>query len=133
MVIAVEHRYEIVREILGDHDGSVILAALDALLGIGGRVDEGPAQLIVLFELVDHFIACVELAHQVILGALVVVGDGDLDALGVSIRIPVGNDVVPGVQRGNDAHAQGNHQGDGVHEQSLDVAFKDRKGHLCIG
>ena len=133
MVIAVEHRDEIVGEVLGDHDRRVILAALDALLGIGGRVDEGPAELVVLLELVDHLIARVELADQVVLSSLVIVGDSNLNALGISIRIPVGNDVVPGIQRGNDAYAQGNHQGDGVHKQSLDVALKDRKGYLCIG
>ena len=48
--------------------------------------------------------------------ALIVVGDGNLDTPGVSVRIPVGHDVVPGIQRGNNAHAEGNHQGDGVHK-----------------
>ena len=133
MVIAIEHRDEIVGEVLGNHDGSIVFATFDALFGICRRVDEGPAQLVVLLELVDHLIARVELAHQVVLGALIVVGDGDFNALGISVRIPVGNDVVPGIQRGNDAHAQGNHQGDGVHDQSLDVAFKDCKGDLCVG
>ena len=48
--------------------------------------------------------------------ALIVVGDGNLDTLSVSVRIPVCHDVVPGIQRGNNAHAEGNHQGDGVHK-----------------
>ena len=65
--------------------------------------------------------------------ALIVVGDGDFNALGISVRIPVCHDVVPGIQRGNNTHAEGNHQGDGVHEQSLDVTLKDRKGYLCVG
>ena len=65
--------------------------------------------------------------------ALIVVGDGNLDTLGVPVRIPVCHDVVPGIQRGNNAHAEGNHQGDGVHKQSLNVALKYRKGDLCIG
>ena len=133
MVVAVEHRNQVIREVLGDYDGRIVLTALDALFGIGRRIDEGPAQPIVLLELIDDLIARVELAHQVVLGALIVVGDGNLDTLGVSVRIPVGNDVVPGIQRGNNAHAEGNHQGDGVHDQSLDVAFKDCKGNLCIG
>ena len=133
MVIAVEHRDEIVGEVLGNHDGSIVFATFDTLFGICRRVDEGPAKLVVLLELVDHLIACVKLAHQVVLGALIIVGNGDFNALGISVRIPVGNDVVPGIQRGNDAHAQGNHQGDGVHKQSLNVALKYRKGDLCIG
>ena len=133
MVIAVEHRDEIVGEVLGNHDGSIVFATFDALFGICRRVDEGPANLVVLLELVDHFVASVELTHQVVLGASIVVGDSNLDALGVSIRIPVCHDVIPGIQRGNNAHAEGNHQGDGVHKQSLNVALKYRKGHLCIG
>ena len=48
--------------------------------------------------------------------ALIVVGDGNLDTLSVSVRIPVCHDVVPGIQRGNNTHAKGNHQGDGVHK-----------------
>ena len=133
MVVAVEHRNQVIREVLGNHDGRIVLPALDALFGIGRRIDEGPAQLIVLLELIDDLVARVELAHQVVLSALVVVGDSNLDALGVSIRIPVCHDVVPGIQRGNNTHAKGNHQGDGVHEQSLDVTLKDRKGDLCVG
>ena len=65
--------------------------------------------------------------------ALIVVGDSDFNALGVSVRIPVCHDVVPGIQRGDNAHAQGNHQGDGVHKQSLNVALEYRKGDLCVG
>ena len=133
MVVAAEHRDQVIREVLRDYDGRIVLTALDALLGVGRRIDEGPAQLIVLLELIDDLVARVELAHQVVLGAPIVVGDGNLDTLGVSVRIPVSHDVVPGIQRGNDAHAQSNHQGDGVHEQSLDVALKDRKGDLCVG
>ena len=133
MVVAVEHRNQVIREVLGDYDGRIVLTTLDALLGIGRRIDEGPAQLIVLLELIDDLVARVEIAHQVVLSALIVVGDGNLDALSISVRIPVGHDVVPGIQRGNNAHAKGNHQGDGVHKQSLNVALKYRKGHLCIG
>ena len=133
MVVAVEHRDQVIREILGDYDGRIVLTALDALLGVGRRIDEGPAQLIVLLELIDDLITRVELTHQVVLGALIVVGDGNLDTLSVSVRIPVCHDVVPGIQRGNDAHAQGDHQGDGIHKQSLNVALKYRKGDLCVG
>ena len=133
MVIAIEHRNKIVGEVLGDYDGRIVLTTLDALFGIGGRIDEGPAQLIVLLELIDDLVTRVELAHQVILSALIVVGDGNLDTLGVSVRIPVCHDVVPGIQRGDNAHAQGNHQGDGVHKKSLNVALEYRKGDLCVG
>ena len=133
MVVTVKHRNQVIREVLGDYDGRIVLTALDALLGIGRRIDEGPAQLIVLLELIDDLVARVELAHQVVLGSLVVVGDGNLDTLSVSVRIPVCHDVVPGIQRGNNAHAEGNHQGNGVHKQSLNVALKYRKGDLCIG
>mgnify|MGYP000476583667 CR=1 FL=1 len=69
MVVAVEHRNQVIREVLGDYDGRIVLTALDALFGIGRRIDEGPAQLIVLLELIDDLIARVELAHQVVLGA----------------------------------------------------------------
>ena len=133
MVVAVEHRDQVIREVLGDYDGRIVLTALDALLGVGRRINEGPAQLIVLLELIDDLVARVELAHQVVLGAPIVVGDGNLDALGVSVRIPVCHDVVPGIQRGNNTHAEGNHQGDGVHKQPLNVALEYRKGDLCIG
>ena len=133
MVVAVEHRDQVIREVLGEYDGRIVLTALDALLGVGRRIDEGPAQLIVLLELIDDLITRVELTHQVVLGALIVVGDGNLDTLSVSVRIPVCHDVVPGIQRGDNAHAQGNHQGDGVHKQSLNVALEYRKGDLCVG
>ena len=63
MVIAVEHRDEIVGKVLGNHDGGIILTALDALFGVGRRVNEGPAELVVLLELIDNLIACIELAH----------------------------------------------------------------------
>ena len=63
MVIAVEHRDQVIREVLGNHDGSIVFATFDALFGICRRVDEGPAQLVVLLELVDHLIARIELAH----------------------------------------------------------------------
>ena len=63
MVIAIEHRDEIVGEVLGDYNRRVVFPALDALFGIGSRVDEGPAQPIVFLELVDHLIARIELAH----------------------------------------------------------------------
>ena len=63
MVVAVEHRDQIVGEVLGDYDRRVVFPALDALFGIGGRIDEGPAQLIVFLELIDHLIARIKLAH----------------------------------------------------------------------
>ena len=63
MVIAIEHRDQIVGEVLGDYDRSVVFPALDTLFGIGSRVDEGPAQLIVFLELIDHLIARIKLAH----------------------------------------------------------------------
>ena len=103
------------------------------LLSVGRRVDEGPAQLIVFLELIDNLVARVKLAHHVVLGSPVVVGDSDFNALGISIRIPVSHDVVPGIQRGNNTHAEGNHQGDGVQKQPLNVALEYRKGDLCIG
>ena len=69
MVVAVEHRDQVIREVLGDYDGRIVLTALDAPLGVGRRIYEGPAQLVVLLELIDDLIARVELAHQVVLGA----------------------------------------------------------------
>ena len=44
MVIAIEHRDKIVGEVLGDYDRRVVFPALDALFGVGCRVDEGPAR-----------------------------------------------------------------------------------------
>ena len=131
--LTVEHGQQILREVLGDDDGRVVLAALDALLGVLGGVDERPAQLVVVLELVDHLVAGVELADELVLGAGVAVGDGDLDALGVSVRIPVRHDVVPRVERRDDADTDRDHEGHGVHDQPLDIALEDRKGHLCIG
>ena len=44
------------------------------------------------------------------------------------IKVITGQDVEPRVERGNDAHADGHDNGDGVHEDALEVALEDLEG-----
>ena len=54
-------------------------------LGFG---DEGPAELVVASHLLDDLIAEVLLADERVVGAVVIVGDGDGDAFGIAVRVP---------------------------------------------
>ena len=75
----------------------------------------------IVFELSDDLPAGVEMAGQVVRGAPVLVGDGDLQVVGGGIRIPVGEDVEPCVQRRDDRDAHRHHQGDGIAQDTREI------------
>ena len=128
MKLARKHAQHALAKVGRDNERGVILSRLNTLLGLLFGVYNGPTQLVVILELVDNLIASVELAHQIVGSALVVVGDSDFNVLGIPIRIPVGNDVVPRIQRWNDADADGDDKRNGIAEQSLDIALEDCEG-----
>ena len=128
MKLARKHAQHALAKVGRDNERGVILSRLNTLLGLLFGVYNGPTQLVVIPELVDNPIASIELAHQIVGSALVVVGDSDFNVLGIPIRIPVGNDVVPRIQRWNDADADGDDKRNGIAEQSLDIALEDCEG-----
>ena len=54
-------------------------------------------------------IAEVLLADERVVGAVVIVGDGDGDAFGIAVRVPEADDVVPRIQWRDKHHAEQDH------------------------
>ena len=95
--VACEHARELFAEVLRNDDRGVVLTAVHALFR-AFRIGEDPAQVVVFLELLDRLLTGIERPRQLIFNALVLVGDGDFHTGGVTVRIPVRLDVVPGVQ-----------------------------------
>ena len=83
---------------------------------------EGPAELVVLFERALDLVAELELAHHGVVGAGVFVRHGHGDAFRVAVWIPEADDVEPGVERGNEGEAEDDHPGGRIDDESLEVA-----------
>ena len=110
---------------VGRHDeGGVVPAAAHALHGLILGVEEGPAQLGVLLQLLANHVAGVDLAHVTDLCALVVYDDGDGHGGGVLVGVPVGEDVEPRVQGRDDGNAKGDYDGHGVLEEPPEVPLE---------
>ena len=118
------HTSKVIGEILGNHDGGIGFAGFD-LAHCFGLGNEGPAELVVVFKLVDDLAAKILFADQGVVGAGVVVGHGDGDAVGVAVWIPEADDVVPGIQRRNEHHAEHDHPGCRHCEQAREVALEN--------
>src|SRR5699024_5716222 len=81
-----------------DDDRRVARARPDLLHG-PALVGEMPAELVVAPQLLDHPIAGVDVPGRRGGGALVQVDDGDVDGLGVGVRVPERRDVHPRIER----------------------------------
>gem|GEM_PF-3146750 len=114
-------------EVLGQDDRRVVFARLHAFQRLF-LADEPPPQLVVFLELAHDLLAGVEIADQIVAGALVVVGHGDLKVAGGRIRIPVGENVEPRVQRRDDGHAERHHQSDRI-AQNPDEITRENTPH----
>ena len=126
--VAREHAQHALAKVGRDDERGVVLPCLDTFFGLLFGVHNSPAQLVVVLEFVDNLVTSIKLAHQIVSSTFVVIGDSDFDVLGVSVRIPIGNDVVPRIKRRNDAYADGDDKRDGIAEQSFDVALEDCEG-----
>ena len=115
-------------EVLRDHDGSIIITGPDAVDSIFLCVHNGPSEQIIALQRSDDLFAYVDI-HVQHFGALVLVGDGEGDPAGLFrlIGVPVGQDVEPGVQAGEQDQADQDHDGDHVRSQRAEVAFDDAK------
>ena len=100
-----------------------IKAAIDKAFGAGA---DAAVYSEVTYE--GYGPAGVDVALVAHLGALVLDDDGDGNRRGVLVRIPVGEDVEPGVERRDDADADGNDDGHGIDEDALEIAFEDVEG-----
>ena len=129
--VAVEDVGERGGEVRRDDEGGVVGAGLDALLGLV-LVHEGPAQLRVLLQLVVDHVAGVGVADTGDVGAGVVDGDGHGYGARVVVGVPVGQDVDPGVEGGDEAHAERDDDRDRVDGYSLEVAQEDAQGCLHV-
>ena len=69
-------------EILGQHDGCIVFAGLHAVYGLFLIVYEAPAEFVVLLEFLDDLPARIEMADQIVGGALVFIGYGHLQIAG---------------------------------------------------
>ena len=123
--LAVEHAAKRCREVPGHHEGGVVGAGAHTVEGLLLVVDERPAKLGVLLELLLDHVTGVYLAHVAYLGALVLDHDGDGHRARVLVGVPVREDVEPRVEGGDDRHADGDDDGDGVRQYSLEVALED--------
>ena len=118
------HAGEIVGKVFGNDDGCVCLAGFHLVHGLGFG-DEGPAELVVASHLLDDLIAEVLLADERVVGAVVIVGDGDGDAFGIAVRVPEADDVVPRIQWRDEHHAEQDHPCGRHLEQAQEVASED--------
>ena len=92
--------------------------------------DETPSELTVRLELGDGLLAGVEMTDQRGGGAFVLIGYGDLNIAGIRVRIPVGQDVAPCVQRGDDGHAHGDDECHRIPEDPFHITKED--GEDCV-
>ena len=129
--LAVDDAREGRREVLGDDDGGVVFARTDSLQGLR-PLHEAPAELLVVVELLHDHVAGRDVAHVADGCALVLVDDGDLDVARVLVRVPVREDVEPGVQGRDDADSERDDEGDGVFEDAPYVAPEDPEGCLHV-
>ena len=124
-VLAVGHDVgEILAEIGGDDDRRIAVAGLYRFHRFG-LAHEFPAKLVVVFQRVFDLVAEVHFAEQGVVGALVDVGHGNFDALGIAIRIPESVDVEPCVQRRNDGYADHDDPSGRYGDESFEVTTQN--------
>ncbi len=112
---------EVFAEIVGDDDRGVAVAGLHRLHRLG-LAHEPPAELVVLLQGAFDLLAEVDFAEQFVVGALVGVGDGHIDAVGVAVWVPESVDVEPCVQRRNHDQTDHDHPCRRHGDQPFDVA-----------
>ena len=118
-------------EVGGDDDGGVVVARLHAAqrLAFGHEL---PSQLVIVLEFVHHLGAHVQVPRHVALRPLVLVRHGHADAGGVLVRVPVGGDAVPRVQRRQHERADEDDEGHGVARQAAHVAGEEGEDGLHV-
>ena len=123
--MAVEHPGEPFGKVLGYDERGVVPARLHALLRRVCAWHKRPAKLVVLLKALAHHAAGVDVTEPLYVGAAVENRNGNRNRRGVLVRVVVGNDVGPRVQRGDDADTQGDDEPHRVGEDALEVAQHD--------
>ena len=119
-----EEGHHALAEILRNDDGGIVFAGFRAIDGLlfGG---EGPVELAVGAQGVDHLIAHVDLdGNQIAFVAGVDVRDGEFEIAGIGERIPAGGHVEPSEQRGQHGQADDDDYGHDVAGEAFDVAYE---------
>ena len=86
----------------------------------------------VVGESLHDLVADVHLACELGGGADVVVDDGDLDVVGVLIRIPEGCDGVPGIESREHAGSGHDHACDGIAHEALHIPKEYLQDHMYV-
>ena len=108
---------------LRNHDGRVIFSRFYAVYRIL-LIGKYPAQIVVLFHLVQDLLACVQ-GSLFVLCPHVIVGYGHLNVCCVAVRVAVRRDIEPRVQRRDDTHSHGHNDGRRGFSQPRDISFEN--------
>ena len=92
-------------EILRNHDRCIVCSGVDACDRLLS-VHKGPAECIVLFEVLDDLVTNVQLSGHFIVRAPVAIRYRDPDALRIAVRVHICCNIEPCIQRWNQAHPQ---------------------------
>ena len=119
-VVYVKHA---LAEVVGKNDAGVILAAAHALSGRVAAVQHDPVDALGCRDLLNGL-----LTEVAVIVADIVRSDGNADVAGVPVRIPVGVDIKPRIERGYDRYGNDNDEGKEVPRYRSDISgeqFKD--------
>ena len=120
-----EHIEHVVGEVLINDDGGVVFAGVHAVDRLLLVVEEDPVDARRLAEVVEHLVALIRDCAVIVNIALIHGGEGDGDVAGVAVRVPVGVDVQPSVEAGQQAYRQRYSHGKKVLAERFNVIFED--------
>ena len=120
-------------EVIRQYDCRIVFAGFHAVEGVR-LADETPAELMIGPEFANGLRARVEVSDERGIGTEILVGHGHLDVAGVGVRVPVGEDVAPCVQRRNQGYAAGHDQRHGTLHDASDIAREngENRSHIFL-
>ena len=120
-----QHVVHIIREVLTDDHGGVVIPGIDAVLGLLLGVHNDPVDAGAAAQVLHHLPALVDLGAVLLGPALIQGRHGDADVAGVAVGVPVGIDIQPGVQAGQHRDGQGHRQSKEMRKQRTGVRLDD--------
>ena len=108
---------------LRNHDGRIVFARFDTVNGIL-LIGKYPAQIVIFLHLVQDLLPRVQ-GTLLVLRPHVIVGYRYLDIDGIAVRVPVGRDIEPRIQRRDDTHAHRHNDRCRGFCQSRDISFEN--------
>jgi len=118
---AAEDADDVLAQILGEHDRGIAHGHPRVFKRLFLAIVKTPVDVFIVMQFIDDVFPDVDIARHAARSAFVFVHDGDWHALGIRVRIPIGDYAVPCIQAWKDKQRDDDDQGDGIASQRLKI------------